>query len=503
MNSCRKMERSLEGHTDKAQQFFHMSNSMPSIIKKVANAIQKQDQQFHFLDEFIEKKGFPLWNKSVVQTSGHHGAARIEGGAAYDSLVFVPLVMSHAEKVHGYLVCGIKDDSIKIRMIDGRAYSAFGFTKNWQGEPTAEFIATSTMYFSQRSFDNDGFVISDLRLFDSDSLSQSQRYVRLQIDSAGGRLGETIEVYEQQICVTSTTYPHLLAFKAAVGQNPEVVQICWTYEFWEDILNDTNPYYPVGTSGGGGDGWWNDNPCRVLPGDDPCGLGGGHNDTGWDPPLGLDEVYTIESIVDTSITDPCLKYVIDSILGVPGHKSQLNQLYTQFQTQPDAYKFLYKQDTTLQTLSGSPASGHTDVDTLTGGVLQITLTLNPKYLKDASREFVAAVIYHEIIHAYLKVKFPDLTFTDHHNIILQSYGRFTSNALNEVFPTSFSDQYEPRSLALQGIDDVILQLNPSTNNYEIISSQNAIALQVYSMGLFAARSTALEFFNGTKGTACP
>ncbi|MEI9808361.1 MAG: hypothetical protein WDO16_11095 [Bacteroidota bacterium] len=85
---------------------------------------------------------------------------------------------------------------------------------------------------------------------------------------------------------------------------------------------------------------------------------------------------------------------------------------------------------------------------------------------------------------------------------MQQYAGYIAATLQEIFPTSLSDIYDRFSLGLQGIDDVIFQTSPLTGNPEIIPSQNQISLTTWSMGLLLARETALDFFNGTRGTAC-
>ncbi len=66
---------------------------------------------------------------------------------------------------------------------------------------------------------------------------------------------------------------------------------------------------------------------------------------------------------------------------------------TSFKIKRTNISFVYKQDSTLSNSSGQPVGGHTDIDTLPGGKLEVTITLNPSYLHNASQEFIVAVVF--------------------------------------------------------------------------------------------------------------
>ncbi len=52
------------------QQFFKVPENISPQLQDVINDIQKQNNQYHFLPEFLRKNGLPVWNKVVANVEG-------------------------------------------------------------------------------------------------------------------------------------------------------------------------------------------------------------------------------------------------------------------------------------------------------------------------------------------------------------------------------------------------------------------------------------------------
>lgn len=111
------------------------------------------------------------------------------------------------------------------------------------------------------------------------------------------------------------------------------------------------------------------------------------------------------------------------------------------------------------------------------GRCDFNITLNTDVLKDASKEFTAATIYHEIVHAYLRTS--GVTGYDlQHNAIAAEYESKLESSLKSLFP-NLSD-LDAKSLSWGGLMDTpawadFKAKNPSqAQDMEVANSQRRV-----------------------------
>lgn len=156
-----------------------------------------------------------------------------------------------------------------------------------------------------------------------------------------------------------------------------------------------------------------------------CNGGGG----GYEEPPPLPEVLN-------NVDDPCLKSSVNNAIALDC-KNEISSFINTVFGNSDQF-ILDFQDNTL---IGSQATF--DAYTVTGPLnnnnlttLKTTITLNNPQLNDASKEYIAATILHESIHAWIDYLFPSQPANaEQHNLMAASY-RFDMmlNALKQMFP---------------------------------------------------------------------
>jgi hypothetical protein len=115
--SCRKIndkEPSQIIISDKLEQeFFKVPENISPQLQEVINDIKKQNDQYHFLPEFLRKNGMPVWNKVVANVEGLYPVNnksitnRFSGRlSSQDSaeVYFIPLIMPD-NKIITFLTC--------------------------------------------------------------------------------------------------------------------------------------------------------------------------------------------------------------------------------------------------------------------------------------------------------------------------------------------------------------------------------------------------------------
>ncbi|MCP9752257.1 hypothetical protein EGI32_14930 [Ferruginibacter sp. HRS2-29] len=275
---------------------------------------------------------------------------------------------------------------------------------------------------------------------------------------------------------------------------------CWTG------MVETGGSGGSGGSGGGGGGVPNPPPCGGpigARGNTPCTGGGGG---GWtpipvedDPPPYVAPA-TITNIDLSGIDDPCLTAVLTS-LGVIGHKSFILRTYhSQNFTNPSGtqqkFKATYTEDNALVGNNGLPVPAQTTISILPDGTNNIQIALNPSMFQNSSREWVSAVILHELMHGILLVRRPDLTVTgnysqtskNHHVYMFENKIPLAiRESLKELFP--LIDDHEAIALGMDGLDEAYR--DPGTG--EINAIKNTFSITTYFQNILNAIDIAQKY----------
>jgi len=157
-----------------------------------------------------------------------------------------------------------------------------------------------------------------------------------------------------------------------------------------------------------------------------------------------DTVYNKDNICYTPLKDPCLKKVLDAILNADASKNVFTKLFNDnFGTNLNC----------VITFIEYSNSKNTDVDAFAKqtGPDSFDIRLNMAALGYASDEYVAATIYHEILHNFLTMLYPDASEAEQHEEIERDWREAIADQLKLDFPT-LSDQ-DAKGLAWGGLGD--------------------------------------------------
>src|SRR5882762_967306 len=68
--SCKKIDSqppvTAQSPIDPAIKFFNLPVNVNPSVKKVADKIKTQNEQKHFLNQFVKMQGYPLWDNAVI-----------------------------------------------------------------------------------------------------------------------------------------------------------------------------------------------------------------------------------------------------------------------------------------------------------------------------------------------------------------------------------------------------------------------------------------------------
>ncbi|UEG53447.1 hypothetical protein LLH06_00450 [Mucilaginibacter daejeonensis] len=250
-----------------------------------------------------------------------------------------------------------------------------------------------------------------------------------------------------------------------IEKRPEMIEICEWVENGE---------------------YWTEENCVYVPGDTECFTGDCENDTdGRD----VDNGENGKSDIVTNLDNTCLNNVWKKL------RANLNAEFTHMLTGTfevnDHINFIIDDgrvanNANAQTVPSRPP--HTGSNGIT--YFDVKVTLNDKTLPSYSQEYVATVILHEVMHAYMeenKIYYQN-QFMQHREMFY-AYLENMRDALQR-FNGDISDQ-EGIILALDGMKDFIIT-DPEL--YDLV-------LQFYHIDTYTAISTTGKYKDKTRGTS--
>lgn len=188
---------------------------------------------------------------------------------------------------------------------------------------------------------------------------------------------------------------------------------------------------------------------------------------------------TVTITITNKVKNPCLQKMVEKAI-LSGVDNKINSLIKNVFGGSTKMNLTFIDINTL----GSNIDGYTE---LNGGVingnLNVEIQLDQNHLPNYSQEYIARVIMHEALHAYLTSIGTDIS--QQHESMIVSYVTQMAGALKQMFPT-LSDE-DAKNLSLGG-----LQLSPTFIN----TIKNDMALS----GTFDA--TNMSYAIGSKGTRC-
>lgn len=196
----------------------------------------------------------------------------------------------------------------------------------------------------------------------------------------------------------------------------------WDY-MYTDCSDDTIGPNPNSTNGGGG------------------GSDGGNSSLGT----------STCCIIVVDLKDPCLKKIVNEVVANDVKLKTGNLLFNVFKQNED-FNLSFYQSSFMPPLLGGTAQATSGLVSNNGNVkkLDVSITLNGVSLPNSSQEYVAVVIIHEAVHAYLFSKGFFNNSIDQHEIIWVNYVDQIAAYLNQYYNTDIN---VARVLATEGLQN--------------------------------------------------
>lgn len=103
-----------ENYTSLQERFFNTTNADPEVQKVAAN-IQRQNDLFKFLPEFVRKNGIPKWDKTIYKTTANAASRNVNTRSNSDGsqgVFFIPLQADGSSQIKSYITAYKHNDSL-------------------------------------------------------------------------------------------------------------------------------------------------------------------------------------------------------------------------------------------------------------------------------------------------------------------------------------------------------------------------------------------------------
>jgi hypothetical protein len=404
INACRKIERidsSLK--IDNTERFFKMPENTHPAVKRVADKMKRMDQRYKFINKFINKQGFALWDKAIV-TAGE--AARGQSSSNYSMLI--PLVWDNYDLVHAVIAAKVTADSVYWTLLDASNYGDYNANAASRGLDGHQLELT-LIHLDNTVFGHKKFRIEDSTAFSINGHSASYVDAPSQ-DSVTLHEGTArAEIYQITVCWD-------IAIPANSGQVVGcppgldcplyvIEHYCETWTISGDDgygIDDDDPAPPDGGSGGGG----GNDLCRLFPGTEhPCGNG---EPPPYVPITDYDDSFNPNIFDSLRIADilrdsfPCAYHIIHDTLYNINQLVQNQMLSNFFVSQVNHVYFDIDWSLGPDSPTIAYARPHGSISTINYITHWTdTIKFNPYHLKTMSKEMLMATVLHETVHAYI------------------------------------------------------------------------------------------------------
>jgi hypothetical protein len=297
--SCTKLDKfeSQQNENDPKIKFFNLQGNINPSVKKIHDKIENQNEKFHFINEFVQKQGYALWDKAMIKTvplknisslqktpTNNITSSNTNGGV--EDLILIPLVLQNSNQVHGALACNVNGDSISIRLLDGSNYNWYTAHPDSIGL-NGEQVTILLMQLEKNALNHKLFRVIDSSAFGI-NVNNKSKYVKI-VDSIPNNSNITPSVGHWEyhsFTLSYVTYePNLCGCNAEPCPDGSMHEVYHMETFnWSTYVDDEVPWWQNynpngGGSGGGGSGGGNNG----------SGNGGGNNNSQpVEPDFGLD-----------------------------------------------------------------------------------------------------------------------------------------------------------------------------------------------------------------------
>lgn len=511
--------------------FFRISDTVPAVVKKLAQRIEKQNKKYRFIENFIRKEGYAVWNKvNIYTTKTDRTIFRNTNTASSDTILFVPLVLPNTTYVNSFLACRVDGDTVAIKLHRGRAYKSYG-TDPHPDSISAKKLALEIMSLNKDVFSNDVFQVSDSTLFEK-THSKATKWVRIKEEMP---MANRVIIFNTVRCYqTGNDGDQGQVVGLESGQNNNYSTS--GYNCYAQVVMVFLPDYSDGgglgvsldpNNGGGGGSygmdptlyWWDDTPCPTPPDPNspqevvigeptPC-----NGVIGWQP---LHPFFNA-TVQSNGFQNPCIVAAKNKLPDFDLNLFSKNLLRTPYANTFN-WKIVFEENAALmkrdkqgalildQNGNPIPKPAHSfPVDADKEWHIQI----NPKFfngnlLSNSSQEYAGLLILHEIIHGYLDIymnyyNIVSFETLDQHTIMLKNFVSSMKTTLMRSFNLS---EVHATALAIQGMDDVLKTKveNNIVNQWD--QEMGQFVFNNYNITISGAYNIFYDYFTGVNGTKC-
>jgi hypothetical protein len=274
--SCKKTDSvfKVPAQTDRTARFFNLPADAGSPVKRVAEALKKQNDTKQFINLFAKNEGFAIWNKAqvnIVSNRNNNTQTNSRDGGSSDTTVIIPLVLDSAKYVNAFILANTYSDSIEMQFYRNSDYQYLPFqTTTPSTVTTAEDFAIHMMVMDYNVFGDTSFSIKDKRLFNNSNNYKDTAHINRTISFGSNNGGYTIN-YAQTICVTITTTTITNHCQYPPNQCPDIhTGVLGPCDQCQEYCANISTSYSTQCISSGGIGW-----PSFPPPPPPTGGGGG------------------------------------------------------------------------------------------------------------------------------------------------------------------------------------------------------------------------------------
>jgi hypothetical protein len=473
--SCTKINTDVSGSpalTDAeiTQKFFALPANAPLAVRRAAAEMKKRNDANEYIVKFAKENGYPVWNKAIVSYNENAPVTNFSGASsniagAEDTTVILPLVPAGIQMVTGFVNATLSD-SINLNLYRGGDYSRYTFENQPGTAINADKAALQMMVLSKEVFGYTQFDVNDNRLFSNENqrnLSAHPYRVTIKDTSSSQNLANPCQQY------IITVYSETCYSDGYCDLFP-----LYSFSIWLGNCGTETQTGGGGSGEGGGGGFpigsggTGSGPSGDIP---PSGGGSGGGTSPY--PCPTPQSRNIEALPCNGVPPPPIgpiptplanQIIIDSLAGYPCAQSILAAmpninlqtktiLHDIFGVTDEINLIVYPynfNDSTIDADSRKDSMGH------------FRIRLNTFMLNNASKDYIAATIIHEAVHAYIIYMKPvnkgggggmdSATFAQTFPIYMQYLG---NNAQHNEMAANYVN-------LMKG---TILALNPTLNNY--------------------------------------
>ena len=165
-NACKKVDINVT-EMNPVDRFFKLPANASPEIKRIIEDLKVKNEAHPFVEQFIVKEGYPLWEYAKMQQKKNNRSVLAkEDGEESAEIIDIPVVQDSAKIVKDILSSKLGEE-ILYKLYKGDEYVAYGFDKDPNRQSlSANDIVAKIMAFERDIWGEEYFKIFDNRLFD-------------------------------------------------------------------------------------------------------------------------------------------------------------------------------------------------------------------------------------------------------------------------------------------------------------------------------------------------